>query len=328
MVGSGYACAPLIKEIGRGKEGARNLNRHQAAELYAAMLQGEVSELELGAVLIAFRVKGESCEELMGFCQAADALMNANRVQGATFHSNKPVLVFPSYNGARRRPNWLPLLTGALAAMGYPVLVHGLSADHTGRITTAEIFNELQWPGVLDLGSDWLSALENAHAQAQPLFVHTRVLHPGLEALLNKRAQLGVRNSTHTVVKLLRPLQHNSVLVTSYTHPEFLNLQREVLCGLNATALVLRGHEGEAVAHPQRAPRMDAVHAGRTWCLDEGDSSFTDMPEKNPNRDAVVTAAQTQGLLLEFKAHGLPALPAGLQRQIKAIAAVATEVSA
>ncbi len=327
MVDSGYACAPLIKEIGRGKEGARNLTRQQAAELYAAMLRGEVSELELGAVLIAFRVKGESCEELMGFCEAADALMNANRVQGATFHSNKPVLVFPSYNGARRRPNWLPLLTGALAAMGYPVLVHGLSADHTGRITTAEIFTELHWSSVLDVGSDWLSALEKAHAQGLPLFVHTRVLHPGLEALLNKRAQLGVRNSTHTVVKLLRPVQHNSVLVTSYTHPEFLNLQREVLCGLNATGLVLRGHEGEAVAHPQRAPRMDAVHAGRTWCVDAGDSSFTDMPEKTPDRDAVVTAAQTQSVLLEFQANGVAALPAGLQRQIKAIACVADEVS-
>ena len=49
----------IIKEIGRGKNHARDLDRDTARGLYAHMLNGEVPDLELGGVLIALRIKGE-----------------------------------------------------------------------------------------------------------------------------------------------------------------------------------------------------------------------------------------------------------------------------
>ncbi|MFX8180047.1 glycosyl transferase, partial [Acinetobacter baumannii] len=52
--------AALIKEVGRGARGARDLTRAQAENLFGAMLDGVVPDLELGALLIALRVKGES----------------------------------------------------------------------------------------------------------------------------------------------------------------------------------------------------------------------------------------------------------------------------
>jgi len=64
-----FSCAPFIKEIGRGKDGARGLPLDQAKTLFSAILRGEVSDFELGAVLIALRVKGESHDELIGFCK-------------------------------------------------------------------------------------------------------------------------------------------------------------------------------------------------------------------------------------------------------------------
>ena len=56
-----------IKEIGRGKEGARALSREQATDLMGLILQGEVSDLELGAFCMAMRIKGDTCEEILGF---------------------------------------------------------------------------------------------------------------------------------------------------------------------------------------------------------------------------------------------------------------------
>ena len=56
----------LIKEIGRGKNAARDLNREDARALFAAMLAGDIPDLQLGAVLMALRIKGESLEELAG----------------------------------------------------------------------------------------------------------------------------------------------------------------------------------------------------------------------------------------------------------------------
>lgn len=64
---------PFIKEIGRGAKGARDLTRANAESLFGAILDGEVDELQLGALLIGLRIKGESDEELLGFKDALDA---------------------------------------------------------------------------------------------------------------------------------------------------------------------------------------------------------------------------------------------------------------
>jgi anthranilate phosphoribosyltransferase len=66
--------AQYIKQIGRGMNGARELPADDAERLCAAMLDGGVPELELGAVLLALRMKTESLSELLGFHQAQQDL--------------------------------------------------------------------------------------------------------------------------------------------------------------------------------------------------------------------------------------------------------------
>ena len=61
-----------IKEIGRGAHGSRDLALDDARQLYAAMLDGGVPDLELGAIILGLRVKGESLDEMLGFMSAAD----------------------------------------------------------------------------------------------------------------------------------------------------------------------------------------------------------------------------------------------------------------
>ena len=56
-----------IKEIGRGKDGARALSREQAADLLGQVLDGTVTDLEIGAFCLAMRIKGETPEEMAGF---------------------------------------------------------------------------------------------------------------------------------------------------------------------------------------------------------------------------------------------------------------------
>ena len=310
-----FSCAPLIKEIGRGKDGARGLSQEQARTLYAAILRGEVSDFELGAVLIALRVKGESNEELIGFLEAIAAhwpsneqlphveTLKALNTQSQT--SGKPVVVIPSYNGARRKPNFTPLLAGLLAQQGYPVLVHGLEKDPTGRVTSAEVFAYLNWSNV-------------GLNHPAPVYVPMAQIYPRIEALLQTRKLLGVRSCTHTLVKLMVPSAFsNALLVTSYTHPEFWNLQREVLCATGHTALVLRGHEGEPVAAPYRAPRMDGVKAGKTWGIAEPESLFTEQPDPQPDIDAESTAR-----LIEMWLNNPQEMPHGFARQLAAIEAV------
>lgn len=49
-----------LKEIGRGARGAKALDRHQAQDLFGQVLDGQVSDLEVGAFCIAMRIKGET----------------------------------------------------------------------------------------------------------------------------------------------------------------------------------------------------------------------------------------------------------------------------
>ena len=50
--------APYLKTIGRGKDGARALDRAQALDLMTRILDGRVSDLELGGFALAMRIKG------------------------------------------------------------------------------------------------------------------------------------------------------------------------------------------------------------------------------------------------------------------------------
>jgi anthranilate phosphoribosyltransferase len=109
-----YRAAPFIREIGRGKKGARDLSRDDARALYAAMLEGRVSDLELGALLIGMRIKGESVNEIGGFLDAAEASFEPLQ----TPLSDSAPVVIPSYNGSRQMPNLTPLLALSAGARG------------------------------------------------------------------------------------------------------------------------------------------------------------------------------------------------------------------
>ena len=70
------AISQYLKEIGRGKDGARALSREQAADLFGQVLDGTVTDLEVGGFCLAMRIKGETPTEMAGFLDATDARLN------------------------------------------------------------------------------------------------------------------------------------------------------------------------------------------------------------------------------------------------------------
>ena len=60
----------LIHELGRGARGARPLSRDDSRDLFTAALAGEIPDLELGGIMIAYRIKGETADELAGMLDA------------------------------------------------------------------------------------------------------------------------------------------------------------------------------------------------------------------------------------------------------------------
>ena len=286
-----FPAARFIKEIGRGKHGARSMSRDDARALYAAMLAGRVSDLELGGILLAMRIKGESVEEIAGFLDAAEAAFAPLQAPPGAF---APVCI-PTYNGARKMANLTPLLAMLLAREGVPVLVHGVARD-AGRVATAEVFEALGVAAARDHAE-----AEEALAQGHVGFITIDALAPKLAHLLSLRRILGVRNSTHTLVKIMQPFAGPALRLVSYTHPEYLEMLAEYFTTAalpeRGDAFLMRGTEGETVANANKAQQIDWFHGGLRTLLVPKQTVVGELPLLPAASDAASTAAWIAAVL-------------------------------
>ena len=288
-----------IKEIGRGKDGARPLSREQATDLLGQVLDGTVTDLEVGAFCLAMRIKGETPAEMAGFLDALRSRTNLVPGNGA------PVVVLPSYNGARKLPLLTPLLALLLAREGAAVLIHGTPTENS-RIFISEVLEALQ-----------------IHAQSAPnlisagevAYIPTEALCPGLKRLLDVRRVVGLRNPAHSLVKLMNPCQAKALVVSSYTHPEYAVSMAQTFELTHTNAMLLRGTEGEVVADARRMPQMDAFINGQRQLLQEAQAgTVSTLPDLPKTIDAPSTAAYIQAVL-----KGQQAVPASIARQVEHI---------
>jgi anthranilate phosphoribosyltransferase len=302
-----------IKDIGRGRDGARPLTREHATDLMGQVLDGQVTDLEIGAFCLAMRIKGETPEEMAGFLDATHA-----RLQHIRADADTPVVVLPSYNGARKLPVLTPLLACLLAREGVAVVMHG-TATESSRITSEAVLAALgiqarQTAGTVTAGD--------------VAFVPTDVLNPALKRLLDVRRVVNLRNPAHSLVKLMNPVArlpetlingtqahaNRTLLVSSYTHPEYALSMAATFELTGARALLLRGTEGEVVADARRLPQIDAfVNGTRTPLVEAQAGSLVKLPELPTHIDADSTARYIQHVL-----DGQLPVPAPIARQVQA----------
>lgn len=292
-----------LKQIGRGNAGARSLSRADAQTLFGAMLDGAVGELEMGGILIAFRMKGETLDEIAGALAALQ-----ERLAPVPIDPRRPVISIPSYNGARRTANLTVLLAGLLADAGVQVIIHGVRRD-PNRVTTCEVIQAMGHvpaASVADAGA----SLELGN----PAFVPIDVLSPAFARLLALRGRLGVRHIGHTLAKLLAPVDwgrygaDHCVRLMSFTHPEFNKLQHALMEDLGARALIMRGSEGEAVAGVKRMARVDWIERGTTRTISDGDRPPMGRPVLLPPAQAALAGEEP--------------VPENVARQVELILAV------
>lgn len=273
---------PYIKDIGRGKDGARSLTREQATDLFGQVLDGTVTDLEVGGFCLAMRIKGETPDEMAGFLDATHARLQRIPDNQLT------TVVLPSYNGARKLPVLTPLLALLLAREGAAVLVHG-TATEDKRVTSEAVFAALGQPA--------RSAISPLR-QGECAFVPTEVLHPGLKRLLDVRRVVGLRNPAHSLVKLMNPCQGHALIVGSYTHPEYAVSMAQTFALVGAHALLLRGTEGEPVADARRTPQMDAFRDGQRVLVQPAqEGSLASLPDLPKDISAEATAAYIRDVL-------------------------------
>jgi len=298
--------APIIKEIGRGAKGAKPMNEAQAETLFGDILDQRVPDLELGAILLSMRIKGEDANEIAGFKHAMD-----NRTAQIAVPAGPRCVVLPTYNGARKQPNLMPLVAMLLAREGVPALIQGRH-DFESRVSPFELLQAL---GIAPAG-DTAEAGTQLAARKLACIALTK-LCPGLDALLALRRRVGLRNSGHTLAKLLDPCRGRSVRVIAVTHPEYLERMAGQLVREHGNAMLMRATEGEAYAHPRRRPRLLGYVDGVARVLfdqEEGD------PLREPGDGCSVA---DNAALIRAMLEGAQPIPQPVLDQVSALAQLA-----
>jgi anthranilate phosphoribosyltransferase len=225
----------LLRVLGSSdRRDGRNLTNEEAHRAFGTILDGEESDIRVGAFLIAMRWKGVTVEELTGFARAARerATLPCQDVAGL-------VCVCPPLDGYDQHP---PLeVASALVAAGAGVRVLVLTdrgVPPRRGLTAACVLEHLRagisWdPAEVD---DLVGSLGFAAVSASGLL-------PALLGLRQVRDDMGVRTPLSTVEKLIVPA--SAAVVLGAQHGPVLGTAVETMAGLgHPSGIAIQGLSG------------------------------------------------------------------------------------
>ncbi len=217
--------------------GGRSLSADQSRSLFGALVDGQLSEAEIAALLVALKVKGESVEELIGAARA---------LRSAALPFDRPDYLFADSCGTGGDGSHTINLSTAVAfvaaAAGLPIAQHG-NRSITSRCGSADVLELL---GVKIETSP--EASRRALDQVGICFLFAPQYHPGLRHAGPVRRALKVR----TVMNLLGPCVNPAspgVQLLGVADPDLLEPIAATLMGVGTTrALVVHGSGMDEVA--------------------------------------------------------------------------------
>ncbi|MEH2070143.1 MAG: anthranilate phosphoribosyltransferase family protein [Nostoc sp.] len=203
----------FVQKIGSGNHTGENLTRAQATTATKMMLLGEATPAQIGAFLIAHRIKRPTGEELAGMLDAYDEL--GPKLQPIISERPAIVLGIP-YDGRTRTAPISPVTALLLAAAGQPVVMHG-----GDRLPTKYGLPLIDiWQG---LGVDWtvlpLAKTQQVFAQTGIGFIYLPQHFPLTTSIWEYRDQLGKRPPLATMELIWCPYAENAHLIAGFVHP-------------------------------------------------------------------------------------------------------------
>ena len=225
----------ILRDIAKGRHGARNLSREEARDALLFLFSPEADGAQVGAFLTAMRFKSATLEEYLGFFDAIYATSDsiAPRVPNLV-NANGP------YDGRKHFLQLSPAFAILASAAGVPMLLHSsddLPPKH--GVTSGQVLEALGIPAYQEPARVQRNIEELGFG-----FLHARVYCHGIERLRPVRQLLFYRSLLHSCEVMINPGGAKRSLVGA-AHGKFLRKFLDVQVAQGAEhVLAVQGLDG------------------------------------------------------------------------------------
>lgn len=181
------------------------LTREESRELLTAIVNDEVPETQLSAIITIFLMRSISVDEVLGF---REALMEMRT--HIDLSDYKAVDIVGTGGDGKNTFNISTTASFVVAGAGYPVVKHG----NYGATSVSGSSNAMEQQGI-KFTTD-VDILRKSLDQASIAYLHAPLFSPALKAVASTRKSLGVRTFFNVLGPLVNPVEPEYQLLGVY----------------------------------------------------------------------------------------------------------------
>lgn len=211
-----------------------SLTREEARDVMATIMEGEATAAQIGALLTALRIKGETVQEIAGFAE----VMREKSI--LKLETGKKGILDTCGTGGSGISKFNVSTTSAIicASLGVPVAKHGNRAM-SGKSGSADVLEALG-VNIAITPEQAVECLEKIDI----CFMFAQTYHPSMKHAAGPRRELGIRNIFNILGPLTNPARAEHQMMGIYDRTK-TELVAGVLKELGLKhALVVGSHDG------------------------------------------------------------------------------------
>ena len=215
----------LLKKIGSGFHTGENLTRLEAKSAMQMLLQQHATPAQIGAFLIAHRIKRPTAEELAGMLDAYEQLGPQFSLSDQIY-PHSPVILGNPYDGRSRTVPVTVITALLLASVDQAIILHGGE-----RMPTKYGLPLIQiWQGLgVDFTQLSLAQVQTLLEKTGLSFLYLPNHFPMAYHLVPYRDEIGKRPPIATIELIWAPILGQFHLIYGYVHPPTEERFRETL---------------------------------------------------------------------------------------------------
>ncbi len=215
------------------------MTREESADALELILKGDPSPAQIGAFMIAHRIRRPEPQELAGMI---DTYLKLGPILSESKNNPIPICFGMPFDGRNKTAPIYPLTSIVLIDLGQPVVLHGGDRMPVKYgVTTVELFNSI---GLCLKGLN-MNQVQDGFSQHGLAFIYQPDHFPIAENLITYRHDIGKRPPLASMELLWTAHQGTHLLITGYVHPPTESRHAKALELLGEKNIVaIKGLEG------------------------------------------------------------------------------------